>query len=292
MLAGSISAFGGDSTSAGSSLRYILASAMFGKADLATIIPEVHKVGADAIDIWPAPHGNQREQVDRLGVDSFGALLNENNVKLGSIACYVAGPFALAPEIELVTKLKQEGVVLVCGAKGPKSLAGEELKNAVLGFVEKMKPHVAQAAKAGCTVAVENHANDLLEAPDGIRWFCDMVEDDHFGLALAPHHLPQDAQLIAGIVRDAGPRVKFFYAQQHGKGFMEKVPKADELMQMPGRGPLDFRPIVQALKQTNYTGYTEIFMHPVPRGVPILDTPSEITAEINRSRKYLDSCRS
>ena len=31
-------------------------------------------------------------------------------------------------------------------------------------------------------------------------------------------------------------------------------------------------------------------MHPVPRGIPILDTAEEVTAEINRARRYLESC--
>ncbi len=57
---------------------------------------------------------------------------------------------------------------------------------------------------------------------------------------------------------------------------------------MPGRGRMDFKPIVRALGDVNYKGWTEIFMHPVPRGIPILEKTSEVTAEINRARAYLD----
>ena len=45
-----------------------------------------------------------------------------------------------------------------------------------------------------------------------------------------------------------------------------------------------------ALKKINFQGWTEIFMHPVPRGIPILDTAEGVTAEINRARRYLESC--
>ena len=38
-------------------LRYILASSMYGYTDLRDILPEVKKVGAKAIDIWPKVHG-------------------------------------------------------------------------------------------------------------------------------------------------------------------------------------------------------------------------------------------
>ena len=71
-------------------------------------------------------------------------------------------------------------------------------------------------------------------------------------------------------------------------GCMEKLPKQQELLQMPGRGPLDFEPLVGALSEIDYGGWTEIFMHPVPRGIPILETTDQVTAEINRARKYLE----
>jgi hypothetical protein len=45
--------------------------------------------------------------------------------------------------------------------------------------------------------------------------------------------------------------------------------------------------MVKALVDIKYQGWTEIFMHPVPRGIPILETAQEVTAEINKSREYL-----
>ncbi len=63
-------------------------------------------------------------------------------------------------------------------------------------------------------------------------------------------------------------------------------------MQLPGRGEMDFIPVVSALKEINYTGWTEVFMHPVPRGIPILPTAAEVTSEINNARDYLELCLS
>ena len=60
---------------------------------------------------------------------------------------------------------------------------------------------------------------------------------------------------------------------------------------MPGRGKLDFAPLVKALKRIKFNGWTEIFMHPVPRGIPILDTTAKVTAEINRARAYLEGLK-
>ena len=52
---------------------------------------------------------------------------------------------------------------------------------------------------------------------------------------------------------------------------------------------LDFTPLLAALKKIGYSRWTEIFMHPVPRGIPILETTAAVTAEINKSRKYLEA---
>ena len=59
---------------------------------------------------------------------------------------------------------------------------------------------------------------------------------------------------------------------------------------MPGRGPLDFTPLLRALKSINFTGFTAPFMHPFPRGIPIPDSTAGVTAEIIRSRSYLEKC--
>jgi len=267
--------------------RYILASAMYGNFPLAEILPEVAKIGATSIDLWPKPHGTQREEIDTHGEAKVRALLAEHGVTLGGIACYRLGPFNLADEFALAVRLG-EGVTLVTGARGDAKATGTALKAEIKRFLEKLRPSIATAEETGGILAIENHSNSLINSSDSIRWFGELVTSERVGVALAPHHLPQDGELVATLARDLGPRLKFVYAQQHGKGSKEKLPKADELLQMPGRGPLDFGPLMRQLAEMRFPGPIEIFMHPVPRGVPILDTVPAITAEINRSRAYLD----
>jgi len=72
---------------------------------------------------------------------------------------------------------------------------------------------------------------------------------------------------------------------------MQAQPRAQEMLQMPGRGSLDFYPMIQSLAKINYSGWTEIFMHPFPRGRAILDTNREVTEEIIRSKEYLEHLR-
>ena len=110
------------------------------------------------------------------------------------------------------------------------------------------------------------------------------------GIALAPYHLPQEPDLIASIIKKLGKKLVHFYAWQHGQGCMKKMPKELEMLQLPGYGPLDFVPIVNALKQINYNNWTSVFMHPTPRGIPILPASEQVTAAINKSRVYLKHC--
>lgn len=267
-------------------LKYILGSCMYGYTKLNEILPEVKKIGACAIDIWPKVHGDQREQVEQMGSDKFRELLDKNGVSLGCITQYKLGPFGLQNEMRFARKFGCQ--TMVCGGKGPKNLKGKELKAAVAKFMEQMKPHLAVAEETGVTIAIENHANNLIDSPDSLKWLNELRPSKNLGIAFAPYHLPQNEKLLSELIETLGDSLAMFYAWQHGMGCMKKLPKEQELLQMPGRGPLDFKPLLASLKKINYNGWTEIFMHPVPRGIPILETTAAVTAEINRSRKYLE----
>jgi len=269
-------------------LRYILGSCMYGYSPVETIVPEVSKIGATAIDIWPRVHGDQREQLEKMGEQKFSQLLQKHEVDLGCITQYNLGPFRLQKEMQLAQRLGCQ--TIVAGGSGPVGLKGSELKHAVHGFLEKMKPHLAVAEQTGVTIAIENHGNNLIDSPDSLKWLAELRPSKHIGIALAPYHLPQDETLISGLIRTLGPAMSVFYAWQHGMGSAKKLPKEQEMLQLPGRGDLDFTPLLAALRDINYQGWTEIFMHPVPRGIPILDSTSAVTAEINRSRDYLAAC--
>lgn len=269
-------------------LRYIVASSMYGRMKLSKILPEVRRAGAEYIDIWPEGHANQREQIEEMGHQQFAAIMKQHRVKLGILTHYDLGPFNLKDEILVAKRLG--GSMVICGSRGPGNLKGDVLKAAVRKFVEKMKPQVVVAEEAGITIGIENHSNSLIYSPDSMSWFADFKTSRHIGIALAPYHLPQEPALIARLIGDLDKSLVHFYAWQYGMGCQKKLPKEQELLQLPGRGRLDFVPILSALKKINYHGWTEVFMHPVPRGIPILQTATQVTAEINRSRSYLENC--
>lgn len=264
-------------------LNYILASALYGSAPLATVLAEADKVGATAVDVWSKPHGSQREEIDQLGLERTQELLKSQGMRLGVSSRYDLRPGKLNDEVTAVHRLGGEIIVT-----GPGKHPGATIKEQARNCAEVWKRDAENAAVHGVTLGIENHAGTVLSTPDGIRYFAESINVPSLGIALAPYHLPQDPTKIAALIGDIGKKIVFFQAWQYGKGCMEKLPKDEEMLQMPGRGGLDFQPILAALKQINYRGWTEIFMHPVPRGVPIRDRNEEVTAEINRSRAYLE----
>lgn len=271
-------------------LHYIIASCMYGKTPLVEIVPEVPKAGAEYIEIWAERHGNQREQIDEMGEDAFRELLKANGVKLGSFTCFKYGLFNMRGEMELVRRLG--GDMVICNSGGPKDLEGDALHSAVAAFAEKLKPEVDYAEQTGVVLGLENHGGGLISSPESIRMLMDMIPSSSFGLAMAPYHLPQDTEVLGQLIRDLGDRLVHIQAWEYGMGCMTKLPKEQELMQLPHRGPLDWTPILAALKDIDYAGRVEIFMHPTPRGIPILEPTAAVTAEINKARQYLEECLS
>jgi len=263
---------------------------MYGRMRLAVVLPEVRKAGAEYIDVWPEPHANHREQMEAIGYERFAAMLRRHKVKLGILTHYDLGPFDLQKEMAVAKELGAR--MVICGSRGPANLQGNVLKAAIREFVEKMKPHVAVAQQEGVTIGIENHLNSLLESPDSMRWFAEFIPSKYLGVALAPYHLPQDPSLVARLIADLDDRLVHFYAWQYGRGCQKKLPKHQELLQLPGRGKLDFEPIIAELEKIGYKGLTEIFMHAVPRGAPIHAAAAEVTNEINRARIYLETCLS
>jgi sugar phosphate isomerase/epimerase len=268
-------------------LKYMLSSALYGDMTVEDILPQVASAGCEGLDIWCKPHGTQREQLEVMGLAAFEALAKQKGVHTACFTCYPLGPFDLQKEMPNLKRLG--GKLLITGAKGPKDVTGPEAKVAIAAFLEQMKPHADAAAENGLVIAIENHSSSLLQTPDSIRYWGELNKHPALGVAFAPHHLREHIEEIPKLLSELGAsNLPFIYFQEHGIGSQKKVEKEIELQQLPGRGTLDYKPILTALRSIGFGGWVEIFMHPTPRGVPILPTPSEVTAAINQSRAHIE----
>lgn len=272
-------------------LRYVLSSAMYGDLPLDGVLAEVAATGSESVDIWRKVHATHREQVAGMGDGAFQKLLAKNTTRMAVSTCYPLGPFRQDDELRWLKK--NGGRLTVCGSggMGKNDPVGEEAKMQVKSFFEKLKPHYELAEELGVTMAIENHKSSMLSSPDSIRYFAELNPSKHVGIAFAPHHLYDAVDEIPKLIRDIGRgQLPFFYFQEHHPSMKKKMPKEEELKQLPGFGSLDYLPILAALKEIQFDGLSEIFMHPVPRGIPVLPTAKEISGVINKSRAYLEDC--
>ena len=273
-------------------LNYTLSSALFGEMPLDLILPEIARAGCGSIDIWRLRHGNQREQIADMGDVACKALLEKHQARISVSTCYPLGPLGLQEEMVWLQQYGGSIIVTGSGRYPDTDPVGSAAKAQVKTMLEKLKPHVAKAEETGITIALENHSKQLLYHPDALRYFAEFNKSPNLGVAFAPHHLHDFESEIPSLIRDLGNgNIPFMYFQEHSPGIFEKAPKEIEMQQLPGYGGgLDYRLVVAALRDMNYTGLVEIFMHPVPRGIPILPTVKQITAAINKSRDYIEQC--
>ena len=136
-------------------------------------------------------------------------------------------------------------------------------------------------------LAIENHLNGLLETPAGVRILAEEIKEKHVGISFAPFHLPQDAELLGKLVDDVAGKIFYYYAWQFGDGSGDLAPSKQK-RQLPGVGPLDFKPMLAALKRNKFNGYTSIFMHPSPRGSALGSSVKDVTTELGKARAFLD----
>ena len=271
--------------------RYVLASALFGDMPVEAVLAEVKKAGCESVDIWRKVHATQREQIQEMGDEAFQSLLSKYEVPLAVSTCYPLGAFGQDDEMRWVKKNGGSMTVAGTGSMGEKNPKGAEAKRQVQAFFEKLKPHYELAGELGIMMALENHANSMLSHPDSIRYFIELNPSKQVGIAFAPHHLHDHIAEIPKLIREIGDgQMPFIYFQEYHPSSKTTMAKEEELKQLPGLGSLDYVPILAAMRDIKFTGLAEIFMHPTPRGVPMLPTVAEITGVINKSKAYLDEC--
>jgi sugar phosphate isomerase/epimerase len=274
----------------GFKLRHVLSTNQYGHLPIAEITPEAHAAGCEGLDVWSGQWGDQQEQVEALGHEKFAAILEQHRVKVSCFTCMRPGFTKAGPQMRTMKKFGGSMVVAGFGGGGKEAtkLRGDELRAVIRKQVEVLKPACALAGELGIKLAIENHLGGPLEPPDGLKILAEEIRDPHVGIAFAPFHLPQDAELLGRLVGDLGEKIFYYYAWQYGDG-SGNIPVPQQKKQLPGVGPLDFKPMLAALKRHRFAGLTAIFMHPTPRGTPLHPTIAETTAELNRAKRFLEA---
>jgi len=246
-------------------LRLSTSSVHFKELSLEQACARIAALGFEAIDLWSAyencPHLD--DALNRLGPERLRELLRQHRLELYAFSTYVGGYPKYA---ELLGKTG--GGVAIQGSAGP--CKPEELTARMKAFLESQKPLVELAEKHQSYLAIENHGAALLDSLDSFKAFTDLNSSPRLGIALAPYHVQACGASVEEAIRLAGNQLFFFYAWQ----------KQDGLGQLPGHGPTDFTPWLQALRGSRYRWYVNPFMHGHVE-------PEAMSTALGKSRDYL-----
>ncbi len=224
--------------------------------------------GFEAVDIWSAFAGCKHLDyaVDKLKAEGLRRLLSEKKLKLFSFSVYKGGYRKYAAFLG-----ECGGGVAVRGSTRP--CKPKELTARMRAFLESLKPLAELAERYNSYIAIENHGRALLDSLDSFKAFVDLNSSPRIGIALAPFHLQGIGASVTEAIEIAGKQLFFFYAWQRGRG----------VKQLPGWGPTDFTPWIEALARVGYKGCVNPFMH---GHLP----PDVMAAALGRARSYLLKC--
>lgn len=229
---------------------------------------QIAALGFSGVDIWSAYQGcpHLDDCLDRLGAEGLTEVLRQNHLELTAFSTYVGGFARYAPLLG-----RMGGGVAIQGSTAP--CAPKDLIPCMTRFLEELKPTAELAEATNSYLAIENHGHALLDSLDSLKAFTELNPSPRLGIALAPYHLQAIGASVPEAIRICGRQLRFFYAWQKEPG----------IQQLPGIGPHDCTPWLQALRQTGYSGAVNPFMHDHP-------SPSEMSKALTRSKAYLETC--
>jgi sugar phosphate isomerase/epimerase len=249
-------------------MRLSTSSIHFMELPIEQACEKIAKLGFTGIDIWSAhencPHLDDVAQ--RLGGKGLKELLYKHQLDLFAFSVYQGG---YARYAELLGQAG--GGVAIQGSAPP--CQPSELRARMREFLEKLKPLAELAERHNSYLALENHGNALLNTLDSLKAFVDLNRSPRLGLALAPYHIQLQQASVPEAIRICGQQLFFFYAWQHEKG----------VKQLPGVGPTDMIPWIQALQAIRYRGHVNPFAHSHP-GTELM------SASLKTARQYLLDC--
>ena len=268
ITAGSRSSLGSDSAGGKWRMRLSTSSIHFMELPIEQACERISKLGFEAVDIWSAhdkcPHLDDVKE--RLGPAGLKKMLAKNNLELCAFSVYKGGYERYAELLGAVG-----GGVAVRGSAHKCKL--EELAAKMREFLESLKPLIELAEKHNSYLAIENHGGSLLNSPDSFKAFVDLNKSPRVGIALAPYHLQSIKASVPAVIRISGKQLFFLYAWQH----------YPDSKQLPGIGPTDMTPWIEALAEIRYSRHVNPFMH----GHPATEV---MAANLAKSRDYLKAC--
>lgn len=270
-------------------MKYSVSNYIYGKEPLQKTVQRLSKFGYDGIEMQGTP-----EMYDVKKVREFLADHHLGVSSIDAIGLYRLDPSSAQPEIrakavrylkecvDFATRLEAPLVVVAATRSAkvePETSAEVEWKLAV----ESIRSVGEYADKAGVSLAVEpvnRYRTYLLNNVDQALKFVREVGLDCVGIVLDCFHMNIEEPDPAGAIRKAGRQLIHLHV-------------ADSNRQSVGRGHLDFKAIVRALKEIGYNRYLTMEMHLRPDPfIPLSEEEADLYTEetIRLLRLYEKIC--
>ncbi len=162
----------------------------------------------------------------------------------------------LASILNAVPGAPPGGVLVIVGLL--RGGAGESRAQAETWLEEGLRPALAAAGEAGVGVVVEplnRYECDLINTVEEALALITRIDHPRLGVLADTFHMNIEEASIETSLRRAGPSLRHVHL-------------ADSNRRAPGWGHLDFRPILETLRDIGYRGYlsAETLPHPDPDG--------------------------
>lgn len=248
-----------------------LSSVMFHRLSLEAFCETAAKLGFKAIDLW-GPFRRCRHMFEAVGMgpEAFSKMLGQYGLRIGVWTHYAGGEKRRGfPEFAEFIGACGGGTVVRGAEYG--EVPKDKHEDAIKAFYGKLGPEIELARKHKVRLAVENHSSSLLDGEQSFEWFTQHnPAPDVVGFAIAPYHLQKRKVDVPALIAKHAAQTLFFYAWQLAEGAKE----------LPGHGPTDFKPWMQALAHAGYH-------HPITPFTHGDLQPAEMAAAVATSVTYL-----
>lgn len=255
--------------------KQVLSSVMFSGLSLEAFCIKAKQLGFEAIDLW-GPFGDchHMKEAVGMGADAFRKLLRDQGLRIGVWTTYrTNGHDEGFPGFSDFIGSCGGGIVV--RESSYDGVGTEKPEESFRRFFNGLEDEIELARKHKVRLAIENHSDAILDTPESFEVFMKLnPAPDVIGVGIAPHHLQKRKADVAAVIRMCGDQLLFFYAWQlaGGKG------------QLPGHGPADFTPWLQALAGVGYRHWMTPFMHG--------DLPADEMAQaVAKANQYLNNLK-
>ncbi len=263
---------------------------MYRHLDLASACAEIQKAGCSGVDLWSSPRmcehvapGSSAAETKRIA--------QVHGLRIAALTAY----HTLAPGASLERFLWSIEFASEIGAVCVVT-NGVDWKGDLASFLRHLEPALELAAAREVTIALENHSSQSFSATqDHLLVIAQTVSSPFFGFTIAPPHLAIRGGDAADTIWKLRGRVSFFYAWDHilgvdddGTRFIWPPPYPEH--HFPGRGRLDFRSYLAALRGVGYeesAGWINIRSYPRYCSAPW--ETAKISGELKNAVRYVAS---